>query len=273
VDPERAVQGDTIATLAARGRIRTLEEQGEYLENRGSRQRRTRANTGAAAEIAALGVKYQLASRETSFVAIEHRETPVKDRAELRRVPVALTSGWGGVDRGRAGNLGSAPRFMAAGAAPSRAAHAVSYLFSGPDVFADECCSEMESEEIATMSALPSRARRVPAIPRESSRPHDRLISLQRADGSWELDAAFAQAVSMTLRDLEKALRHSTGGAGIARRALATAVAIAWLDTFAPGARGEWAMLAEKARRWLDACSASAAGGVSWAELAERVLR
>ena len=97
IDPAAAVQGDTIATLAARERIRTLEEQGEYLESRGSLQRRGRANSKAAAEIAALGVKYQLASRETSFVAIEHRDTPLEGRAELRRVPVALTSGWGGM--------------------------------------------------------------------------------------------------------------------------------------------------------------------------------
>ncbi len=96
VDPGCAVAGDAIATLAARARIRTLEEQGEYLESRGSLQRRTRTNATAAAEIAALGVKYQLCSRETSFVAIEHRETPADGRAELRRVPVALTSGWGG---------------------------------------------------------------------------------------------------------------------------------------------------------------------------------
>ncbi len=95
VDPGHAVAGDTIATLAARTRIRTLEEQGEYLQSRGSLQRRSRANAKSAAEIAALGVKYQLCSRETSFVAIEHRETPVAGRAELRRVPVALTSGWG----------------------------------------------------------------------------------------------------------------------------------------------------------------------------------
>ena len=97
IDPAAAVQGDTIATLAARERIRTLEEQGEYLESRGSLQRRGRGNSKAAAEIAALGVKYQLASRETSFVAVEHRDTPLEGRAELRRVPVALTSGWGGM--------------------------------------------------------------------------------------------------------------------------------------------------------------------------------
>jgi hypothetical protein len=279
VDPERAVQGDTIATLAARGRIRTLEEQSEYLENRGSRQRRTRANTGAAAEIAALGVKYQLASRETSFVAIEHRDTPVKDCAELRRVPVALTSGWGGV---REQGVGMATMCMdvmslgaqrsAAPASPGRVWSHVQDLTAGPA----DVCYDMgpgEFDAAPAMSSRPSFMRRVPAATRDSSRSHDRLVALQRADGSWELDTAFTQAVSTKLRDLEKALRGATGGAAIARCALATAIAIAWLDKFAPAARGEWEMLAEKARRWLAACGAAPAGGESWSDLAERALR
>ena len=36
-------------------------------------------------------------SRETSFVAIERRETPVLGDVKLRRVPIAVTTGWGGV--------------------------------------------------------------------------------------------------------------------------------------------------------------------------------
>mgnify|MGYP001571871283 CR=1 FL=1 len=88
---------------------------------------------------------------------------------------------------------------------------------------------------------------------RDSSRPHDRVISLQRADGSWELDAKFARAVSMKLRGLEKAPRDAIGDPEVARRALATAIANAWLEKFAADARGEWEMLAEKARRLLTA--------------------
>jgi len=268
VDPGRAVQGDTIATLAARERIRTLEEQGEYLESRGSRQRRARANTAAAAEIAALGVKYQLCSRETSFVAIEHRETPAEGRAELRRVPVALTSGWGGL-REQVPMMA----WMAAPqpTSPTRVASHVMNQMAGPaDVCYDMALAEFDAAP--TMRSRPSFMGRVPAATRDSSRPHDRLISLQRADGSWDLDAAFANSVSVKLRDLEKALRNAIGDAEIARRALATAVATAWLDKCAPAARGEWELLAEKARRWLEACGAAPGGGVSWAELAARIL-
>jgi len=268
VDPGRAVQGDTIATLAARERIRTLEEQNEYLESRGSRQRRARVNTAAAAEIAALGVKYQLCSRETSFVAIEHRETPAEGRAELRRVPVALTSGWGGLREQvpmMAWMAGPPPT------SPTRVASHVQGLMAGP---ADVCCEMGPGgfDAAPAMSSRPSFMRRVPAATRDSSRPHDRLISLQRADGSWDLTDEFARAVSMKLRNLEKALRDAIGDPEIARRALATAIAIAWLERHAGDTRHEWEMLAEKARRWLEACGAAPGGGVSWAELAARIL-
>jgi hypothetical protein len=143
---------------------------------------------------------------------------------------------------------------------------------AGPaDVCYDTAPGEFDAAP--AMSSRPSFMRRVPAATRDSSRSHDRLVALQRADGSWELDTAFAQAVSMKLRDLEKALRGATGDAETARRALATAIAITWLEKFAPAARGEWEMLAEKARRWLAACGATPAGGESWSDLAERVPR
>ncbi len=271
VDPGRAVEGDTIATLAARARIRTLEEQGEYLQSRGSRQHRARANTRAAAEIAALGVKYQLCSRETSFVAIEHREAPAQGRAELRRVPVALTSGWGGVrDRGMVMASMSVPML----ASPARAFHSLglSRLASAAVYFdgAQEECDSMAAGPTAS-----SPASWEPATRLDLTRPHDHLIALQRADGSWDLDDEFAQAVSMKLRDLEQALRDAVGDPGVARRALATAMAIAWLEKFAASARGEWEMLSEKAGRWLSACRTAPREGTGqdvWLDVARGLI-
>jgi Ca-activated chloride channel family protein len=260
VDPGRAVEGDTITTLAARARIRSLEEQGDYLESRGSRQRRARANTGAAAEIAALGVTYQLCSRETSFVAIEHREAPAEGRAELRRVPVALTSGWGGV-REQGVVMASLSASMLA--SPARAIHSLGRSrASSADVdyeSAPDACFSMSSGPMAS-----SPASWEPATRLDLTRQHDHLIALQRADGSWDLDDEFAQAVSMRLRDLEKALRDAVGNPDVARRALATAIAIAWLEKFAASARGEWEMLAEKAGRWLEACRTAPREGTGW---------
>ena len=96
VDRSQAVDGRTVATLAARARIRELEESPEWVLSRGSRQRERKA-TGISREIVDLSIRYGLISRETSFVAIERREAAVTGDIQLRRIPIALTSGWGGL--------------------------------------------------------------------------------------------------------------------------------------------------------------------------------
>jgi len=51
-------------------------------------------------QLTELGIKYSLATSMTSFVAIEKREEGDKSTGEvqLRKVPIALTNGWGGHD-------------------------------------------------------------------------------------------------------------------------------------------------------------------------------
>ena len=267
IDPARAVQGDTIATLAARGRIRTLEEQGEYLESRGSRQRRGRAGTGAASEIAALGLKYQLCSRETSFVAIEHRETPAEGRAELRRVPVALTSGWGGL-RERGGMvlacMSSPPPLTCAeptGRHVSRLMELTAAVF--------DAVAPQDAAVVPTTASTSPRKRPGQVAPRDMPRPQDHLVALQHADGSWALDREFEQAIGKDLHHVWWAVADEQ----TVQRALATAIAIVWLERFAAADRGEWEMLAEKAQRWLAACGVRPWGHDSWLAVADRVLR
>ena len=107
LDPSRAVRGRTVASLAARVRIRELEESPAWLTLRGSRQTDRKASA-VRQEIVQLAMKYGLMSRETSFVAIERRETPVVGEVQLRRVPIALTTGWGNVqDRAASTGVGT----------------------------------------------------------------------------------------------------------------------------------------------------------------------
>ena len=249
IDPASAVEGDTIATLAARERIRRLEEEGEYLESRGSLQRRPRATGKAAAEIAALGVQYQLASRETSFVAVEHRDTPLEGRAELRRVPVALTSGWGGAREAGTHYL----------CAPLMALDRLPVSLASPGAPASDPGPRYQR-------AAPPRSydQRVTRPRAQAMRPLDVLVSLQRADGSWDLTAEFARFFSLTLRRLEKELRHATGDRDMARRALATALAVVWLERHAAAERGEWELLAAKAESFALASGTEPAAGQGW---------
>jgi Ca-activated chloride channel homolog len=255
LDPAAALSGDTITTLAARTRIRTLEERGEYLESRGSRQRRARSRAAdAAAEIAALGVKYQLCSRETSFVAIEHREAPLTDRAELRRVPVALTSGWGGVEtqvcQSPPTRVQSVSFLAALPSAPARS--------RGGDAFMEfDASCEMSDSAAGPWappppdSSAPCYLRRSEEPPRHARREHDALVEQQAADGSWDLTPGLAQAVGSEIDQLMRALGNAAPADDVSRRALATALAVTWLRTRAWDARAEWEMLADKALAWL----------------------
>jgi hypothetical protein len=279
IDPSEAAEGDTIATLAARERIRALEEEGDYLERRGSLQRRGRASGKAAAEIAALGVTYQLASRETSFVAIEHRDAPLEGRAELRRVPVALTSGWGGLRDERVSYL-CAPQVDMLALGPSPASHGprLRGSFDMMAASAEIGYDDLPAADVQfgrTLSARPRASRTTPVRPARAMRPLDVLVALQRADGSWELDGEFAEAVSLKLRGLEHALRDAVGDPAESRRALATAVALEWLEKHAAAARGEWDLLARKAMAWLSTSRTEPAAGRGWngwLEVARRLL-
>ena len=84
-----------LGTLWARAALRDLEEGRSALhDRRGSLQERA-GKDRVQAEIVRLGAAYGLVSSRTSFVAVEHRDQPVADEAVLRRVPIALTRGWG----------------------------------------------------------------------------------------------------------------------------------------------------------------------------------
>ncbi len=143
-------------------------------------------------EIVALALKYGLMSRETSFVAIERRETPVQGDVKLRRIPIAVTTGWGGLDRPAGRTLGGV---MSLGAPAAM-------MDTGAFELADFEASALE-DDMPESAALPmarqsrqwvfSRDVEIPAWSRSRAdvvpwQSMHALVALQRADGSWELD-------------------------------------------------------------------------------------
>jgi hypothetical protein len=124
--------------------------------------------------------------------------------------------------------------------------------------------------------SLGSRLKRlaftVPAKAAAPERPLDRLVRLQRADGSWELSSELAKILGRRMKDLERVLAGATGAGEEARRAWATALAVAWLEKQAPESRDEWRLLAEKARTWLEGSRARLASGEDWLTSAKRLL-
>ncbi|MEL6177500.1 MAG: VIT domain-containing protein [Myxococcota bacterium] len=94
IDLEHAQVDSPVPTLWARGRIRDIED--GRVPQRGSRQGRGRDRNHE--RLVALGTRYGLMTSVTSYVAVETRAHDERSQgeAQLRRVPVALTVGWGG---------------------------------------------------------------------------------------------------------------------------------------------------------------------------------
>jgi hypothetical protein len=267
LDPARAVPGMTVATLAARARIRELEESPGLTSARGSRQSGRKAEA-LVREIVDLGTRFGLVSRETSYVAIERRETPVIGDVQLRRVPIALTTGWGGMVRGVAPS-----RSLSTSTGACRLKEPSWADGAGDDHVAmarriprDESPTPPDSLRELTASL---RAYRSPEV----LGPMHALIDLQRADGSWALTRELAHALGIELRQLTSLISQVSGDRDEVRAAWATALALAWLARHAAAAEDQWRLLARKAQAWLDGVSAAGPGGAPWPDAAEAVVK
>jgi Ca-activated chloride channel family protein len=255
IDGQAAGEGTLLGTLAARTLICDLEEGMSPLhDRRGSLQRRGRsAESRVEQEIVKLAKAWSLASRHTSFVAVERRETPAEGEAVLRRVPLALQRGWGGRD----------VQFCR----PAMPLLTACSLERSESV--DELCMDVAESPRATARRL----RAAPAAPvsasRPAHRPLDKLVALQRFDGSWDLTDELAQFFGQQLGVLLALIDAQDHRA---RKALATALALTWLHAEAEADEDEWALLAAKAEAWLDACGV-AAPGEGWLELAASFVR
>jgi Ca-activated chloride channel family protein len=111
LDLERPESGGPIPTLWAREAILELDD---TTRRGGSNQSRVRSEDRHRARLVELGKRYGLMNSATSFVAVEERPASgqVTARAELRKIPVALTSGWG------RGHGATRPPMFAAAMAP-----------------------------------------------------------------------------------------------------------------------------------------------------------
>lgn len=183
------------------------------------------------------------------------------EEAVLRKVPVALTHGWGGMMQ--AASMPMTPP------APLERTGA----FARPTVLgAAKAFFDRVSAPPPAANAAPRQAESPEPSGSESLRPVDRLVALQRADGSWELTRELANLLGLKLRTLEKLLDAAAGDPEKGRRALATSLALRWLNVNASSERDEWALLAAKAQAWLDAANVRARDGRDVAELAAGLI-
>jgi len=281
VDTTTVASGRTVATLAARERIRELEESPAWTQLRGSQQSGRKASA-VTQEIVALSTRYGLISRETSFVAIERRDTPVREDIQLRRVPIALSAGWGGLDRIHA--VGTRASHAAAAASLARQAQSLAGDTGSLPAPSARHINLLPTDSTDLFGALrafrPRNAAPARPSPVPSSTPDDGdvrrrmqiLIGLQHADGSWDLTEDVAEAVGDDLEYLESALGLRTSSREH-QNAWATALALAWLEHEAGQFEIEWRLLAAKGRYWLDIHTAASGSGKEWIADAARTLK
>lgn len=266
LDLESATPGGPVPQLWARQAIRDLED-GRTVPRQGSAQRRGHREDRVRARIVELGTRYQLASRETSWVAVHRRtgEDRVTESAVLRKVPVAMASGWGGLrSEGLTGGMAPPPapmaRFATAQAMPlsatrkrrggilSRAAEQAKALFSpGP---AASMPASLSVDHEADEPALYDGTQRFSAADSDGAAASDRLYDLlltQGLDGHFEL----SEVLDAWLGDRADAVR-SAAAADLDGR-LVTSVVLALLARDESARRDEWRAAADKAGRWLDA--------------------
>ena len=277
LDPAVASEGTLVATLWARRMIRDLEEGRSPIHpRRGSQQARALGlkDEAVKAEIVRLGTTFGLASRHTSYVAVEERDKPTEGEAQLRKVPVMITQGWHAIGNA-ALFTGGVPMLRSAApayAAASQSLQMEDFQAMGSAPRAAASSPSRSSRILATLrdlaapqSAASAEARMAPP----PVRPLDRLVALQRADGSWKLDDALARALGWAdLKRLRQAVGRDLAGEP-EKRAAATALALVWLERECADTRDEWHLLAGKGREWLDR---TPEGADAWLAIAAAAL-
>ncbi len=258
LDLERAVSGGPVPALWGRAAIRDLEagdaRHGSSQQRPGKVDKADRTND----KLVQIGKTLGLLSSATSYVAVELRAEGDRTTtpAELRRVPIALTTGWGGGALGSGLGVSSGPGLSyAPRSAPASFFSGRKSLIGGlfdSSAAPKKRMARPAGESFRAMGPVP---RSVPDFDGMSFEPPDApsaagpdplyaLLLTQAANGSFPA----GRLVLAALRDLAafEALAAIHGEAQVA-----TAVVLALLARDHGDRQGEWKAAADKARHFL----------------------
>jgi Ca-activated chloride channel family protein len=236
VDPQRVDETGVVPLLFARSAIRDWEELPS--QGTGSQQRERRE------ALIHLGCRYQLMSSETSFVAIEQRPDGDKTvEIKLRRVPIALTRGWGETTVELYSALGTA--------------------YSSPELIGKPMMGSITRSRAMTVGS--ARASQVsPAshtdfdlLPTELPSQDDEFLVLgelaacQNYEGFWALDGQVVRAVNRDVHQLKHMAALLPTTPEEAERLIATLLVLRLLKDRFADLEVLWQSLAQKAEQWL----------------------
>jgi Ca-activated chloride channel family protein len=243
IDLERADAGGPIPVLWAREAILELDD---TTMRRGSAQQRPEADGARRTRLLELGKRYGLMSSATSYVAVEERPSSeqVTERAELRKIPVAVTNGWGGSSR-PALLAGAAPPMMrtmaVAGGLPPPAARMSAPAPAGAPY-------GFFARARAAVFGAPSDASsmRESASSSEKSDALYDVLMTQRASGSFTISDALVRLLGD-----ERAEKLRAALAGADEAVVVTSLLVAFLEREHSDRDVEWRPAVTKAKAWL----------------------
>jgi len=251
-------EGSPIPILWARERIRDIEEG----NTQGSRQRE-RTDRKSTKAIIEISKRYGIVSSETSFIGIERRSESEKSTAEivLRKVPVMLTKGWGGLfDRTAAKiSVHDSVTMYCRREKPSLEQYSFQRITdiqedndSGNVIYAS--AASLLKEKNWFKFDIPTFLRKRAGVPPVSDKKDFLLeiLSRQQATGGFEFDESLLEYASLTgVRDMAEmiSVKAHTDKAKI----LMTMLILLILEMQFGERRDEWEGIVEKSRRWLQA--------------------
>jgi Ca-activated chloride channel homolog len=206
----------------------------------------------------------------------------VLDDMKLRRVPIALTSGWGALQERTLAAQAPASIAYHSLASPAIAFSRVITDRSRDDAPGDARFSAPLRAEARSVSSLQDRvsaftrtsdSRRRPEVQTDAESRLHALVRLQQADGSWHLTKELAAIIGHDFDDIEAAIPGAVPSDEIVRRAWATALAVAWLHEHAHDEFDQWRLIATKAQRWLAQVTVVRPDGEPWLDAAARFVR
>ncbi|MBP7633315.1 VWA domain-containing protein [Candidatus Ozemobacteraceae bacterium] len=243
-------EGGAAALWWARQAILELGE--THDQGRGGSRQKRGSQDAWRKKMIELSCEYSLICGETSFVAVEERAAgeKAKGTAELRRVPVQITTGWHGGHAFQ--SLGGK---IPGGALLSRLVQPASVFMQTANTLCDSMRSVCEDE-----SEFPSvrKARRSssPVITPKTERNDDiisiNILVLQQAEGWFPLEDALARLAGRSTGELNAWAKELQVPAGVdVAKALATVLAIHLLRTKAAGEEDLWGIGVRKAEALL----------------------
>jgi Ca-activated chloride channel family protein len=225
---------EVLPVMLAREALRELED--HYLTC--GWQPQTKGAGNLKQRILELSKQYGILSSLTSFLVVAERPGAAVAEVAVRRIPVALTRGWGGMHQVVCHDI------------------ELISLFSRPETPGTEtrrrisrACLHLDLPESPASLSYLSKALSLILGPEEKD--FRRLIQEQSAQGWWPLTPWLAQQVGLTVKELKEIAKQLNFPQKTAQKIVATVTGLYLLETSFQQWREEWRLSAAKAERWL----------------------